>query len=173
MLLILHCSCAAPAASPPGRLWRASAAPHNEVKDAPSSSGWLGHFLGSLAGVHLAAADPEVMAVVSQHLRADKAARNQVGSLYLCCGFCSPVGSVLSLLLPLSLLVTRLLGRGTFFARSCSQPAAQPSLCIALLLYCPHCPRPLVSGLAASLRSCCAHILLLSLYCKALASSCG
>lgn len=73
-LLILHC--AAPAASPPGRLWKASAAQHNEVKDAPGSSGWLGHFLGCLAGVHLAPADPEAMAVVSQHLRADKAVRN-------------------------------------------------------------------------------------------------
>lgn len=53
-----------------------SAAPHNEVKDAPGSLGWLEHFLGRLAGVHLAEADPEVMAVVSQHLEADKAVRN-------------------------------------------------------------------------------------------------
>lgn len=53
-----------------------SAAQHNEVKDAPGSSGWLGHFLGSLAGVHLAPVDAEVMAVALQHLRADKAVRN-------------------------------------------------------------------------------------------------
>lgn len=56
--LYTHFSCAAPAASP-GRLWGASAAQHTEVKDAPGSSGWLGHFLGSLAGVHLAPAEPE------------------------------------------------------------------------------------------------------------------
>lgn len=82
MLLIFPCGCAAPAAAAPGRLWRAGAAQHKEVKDAPGSSGRLGHFLGSLAGVHLAPADPEVMAVVSQHLRADRATRNRAGSLW-------------------------------------------------------------------------------------------
>lgn len=119
-----------------------SATQHNEVKDALGSSGWLGNFLGSLAGVHLAPADPEVMAVVSQHLRADKSARNQVGSLYLRCGFCSPMESVLSFLFPLSLSVTRLLVRGTFFARSCGQPAVQPSV---------HSFAPLLSSLPSAL----------------------
>lgn len=36
-----------------------SAAQHNEVEDAPGSSGWLGHFLGSLADVHLAPSELE------------------------------------------------------------------------------------------------------------------
>lgn len=53
-------------------------------------------------------------------------------------------------------------GRGTFFVRSSDQPAAQPCLCAALLLCCPHCPQPSVSGLESSLCSCCVRI-----YCSA------
>lgn len=79
-LRIFHCSWAAPAAPLPGRLWRVRAAQHNEVKDAPGSWGQLRRFLGSLAGGVLAPADPRVMAVILQHLRADKAARNRAGS---------------------------------------------------------------------------------------------
>lgn len=105
------------------------------------------------------------MSVVSQHSRADTAGRNRVGSLHLHSGFCSPVGSVLSLLFPISLLVTRLLGRGAFFA--------QPSLPTALFFCCPHCLLPLVLGLAAPQCFCCADLLLLSLCCQALAPSPG
>lgn len=54
--LYTHCSCAALAAS---LFWGMSAAQHNEVEDAPGSSGWLGHFLGSLADVHLAPSELE------------------------------------------------------------------------------------------------------------------
>lgn len=146
------------------------AAQHKEDKDAPGYSGWLGHFLGSLAGVHLAPADPEVVAVVPQPLRADRAARNRAGSLYLRCGFCSAVGSVLSLLFALSLLASRLQGRGTFFAGARLQHSA---LCVALLLCCPHRLQPSLLGLTAPLHPCCSDVLLLSLYCKALASSPG
>ena len=95
-----------------------------------------------------------------------------MGSLYLRCGFCSPTGSVLSLLFPLSLLVTRL-QEEALSLRGAVASLQHSSLCIALLLCCPRCPRPLVSGLAAPLCSCCAEILLLMLYCKALASSLG
>lgn len=67
----LHCGCCSSQ-----ELCRVSAAQHHEVKDAPGSLGWLEHFLGSLAGVHLAPAEPEVMAVVLQLLKADKVVRN-------------------------------------------------------------------------------------------------
>jgi len=161
-LLILHCSCAAPAASPPGRLWRASAAQRNEVKDVLGSSGWLGRFLGSLAGVHLAPADPEVMAVVSQHLRADKAVRNQVGSPYLCCGFCPfpPVPSQ-----PFGHKASR---KRHFLCNG-------PDFSTALFVYSFAPLLSLTIGFRPGTRlcSCCADILLLSLYCKALASSLG
>lgn len=72
---MLHCTGLLRLLLLPG-LCRVSAAQHEEVKDAPGSLGWLEHFLGSLAAVHLAPADPEVMAVVSQHLKADKVVRN-------------------------------------------------------------------------------------------------
>lgn len=74
--VILHCRYGVVTASPPVRFWRVSAAQHSEVKDAPGSLGWLGHFLGSLAGVHLASADQKRWLLVSQHLMSDKAARN-------------------------------------------------------------------------------------------------
>lgn len=137
------------------QLCRVSAAQHNEVKDAPGSLGWLEHFLGSLAGVHLAPADAEVMAVVSQHLKADKAVSGQpVPPLWflLSPGIC-PFPPA-----PPQPFSHKAAGRGPFFVRSSDQPAAQPSLCTALLLCCPHCPQHSVSGLESSLCLCCIHI---------------